>query len=140
MKIKTRDIKTIFKETFQQWKDDKAPKMAAAMAYYAVFSMGPLLLIALTVASIFFGEEAARTQMLSQISSMVGASSTEAIAGMLQNMRQNQSSGITALVGIGTLILAASGVLAELQDSLNQMWQVKAAETKGWGSLIKKRL
>jgi membrane protein len=140
MKFKTQNIKSLFKSTFQEWKDDKAPKMAAAMAYYAVFSMGPLLLIALTVASIFFGEEAARTEMLSQISNMVGSSSSEAIAGMLQNIRNRQQTGLTAIVGIGTLLIAASGVFAELQDSLNRIWEIRPLPTKGFGSMIKKRL
>lgn len=140
MNIKLQNIKTLFKCTFQEWKDDKAPRMAAAMAYYAVFSMGPLLLIALTVASIFFGEEAARTEMLTQISSVVGASTTEAIAGMLQNIRERQSTGLTAVAGVGLLLLTASGVFAELQDSLNRIWEIKPQPTKGLAPLIKKRL
>jgi len=140
MKFETQNVKSLFKDTFQEWKDDTAPKMAAALSYYAVFSMGPLLLIALTVASAFFGEEAARTQMLSQISNIVGAASTEVIAGMLQNIRDKQSTGATAILGVGLLILTASGLFAELQDSLNRIWEIRPLPTKGLGPLIKKRL
>lgn len=140
MKINLQGLKSLFKSTFREWKDDKAPKMAAAMAYYAVFSMGPLLLIALTVASAFFGEEAARTEMLSQISSVVGASTTEAIASMLQNISERQSTGLTAIAGVGMLLLTASGVFAELQDSLNRIWEIKPVPTKGFSALVKKRL
>jgi membrane protein len=140
MKLKTQDVKKLLKKTFSEWSDDKAPKMAAALAYYAVFSMGPLLLIAVSVASVFFGAEAARGELFSQISSLIGPATAEAISGMLKSMQQHQSTGATALVGIGTLLVTASGVFAELQDSLNKIWNVRPAKSVGFTGMIKKRL
>jgi membrane protein len=140
MKLKTQDVKSLIKKTFSEWSSDKAPKMAAAMAYYAVFSMGPLLLIAVSVASLFFGEQAARGELLSQISGLIGPSAAQAISGMLKSVQEKQATGITAVVGIGTLLATASGVFAELQDSLNQIWNVRPAKSVGFTGMIKKRL
>lgn len=140
MRLTLRLLKTILKQAFSEWKDDKAPKQAAALAYYAVFSIGPLLLIAVGVASLFFGESAAREQILAQATSVVGAKTAETIAGLLDSLKQRNEAGPAALVGLCTLILAASGVFAELQDSLNSIWEVKPAKTKGVAGLIRKRL
>jgi membrane protein len=140
MKLKAHDVKSIFKDTFSEWKEDKAPKLAAALSYYAVFSIGPLFLIAVGVASIFFGQSAAQEQIITQAKAFVGDSAAETISGLLRNFQERQAGGPAAIIGLVTLVIAATGVFAELQDSMNSIWEVKPAKIKGVGGIIKKRL
>lgn len=140
MKLKAQDVKSLFKDTFSDWAEDKAPKLAAALSYYAVFSIGPLFLIAVGVASIFFGQSVAQEQIIAQATAFVGASAAETIAGLLKNFQERQSGGPAAIIGFVTLILAATGVFAELQDSLNKIWAVEPKKVKGVGGIVKKRL
>jgi membrane protein len=128
------------KQTFAEWSEDKAPRLAAALAYYTVFALAPLLLIAIAVAGLFFGREAATHQIGEQISGLLGPTAGEAINSMVQAASAKQGSGIAAsIIGIATLLFAASGVFGELQDSLDTIWEVQPKPGLGiWGT-IKKR-
>jgi membrane protein len=133
-------IVTLVKQTFAGWSEDKAPRLAAALAYYTVFALAPLLLIAIAVAGLFFGREAASNQIGQQVSGLLGATVGEAINAMVQAASAKQGTGIIAtIIGIVTLLFAASGVFGELQDSLDTIWEVQPKPGLGiWGT-IKKR-
>jgi membrane protein len=123
----------IGKQTFKSFGDDKTMRMAAALAYYAMFSIGPLMFIMLMIAGAIFGEDTVKHQLHQQISSMMGEKAGSTMESMM-NARKIGGSMITTVIGIVTLVLGASGVFGELQDSLNTIWNVKAKPNAGiWG-------
>lgn len=129
----------LFKETFDEWNEDKASRLAAALAYYTVFSIAPLLIIAIAVAGLVFGEEAARGQIVGQIQGLVGRNGAEAIETAIKNASQPASGTIASLIGVGALLFGASGVFAELQDSLNVIWEVVPRPDLGVKGFVRKR-
>lgn len=130
-------LKTLFsllKETFDEWNEDKAPRLAAALAYYTAFSIAPLLIVAIAIAGLFFGEEAVRGQVSQQISGAVGTQAAGAIEEMLVNFNQPQAGTLAAVIGVITLLLGAAGLFGQLQDALNTIWEV--APKPGGGILL----
>jgi membrane protein len=128
----------ILKQSFQKFNEDKVLRLAAALAYYAMFSIGPLLVIAVGVAGLVFGNEAVRGQVHNQLESMVGANS----AKMIDSMMQSQTHGgsiVATIVGIVALLFGASGVFGQLQDALNTIWEVKPKPGKGIWAFIRSR-
>ena len=140
MNSKFNAIKYISKTTVSEWRKDKVPKLAAGLAFYTVFSIPPLLLIVIGIASQFFGEEVARGHLLTQLSGLVGTSVAETIQDVLRNFQLQQDGRSVALVGVVMLLLGAAGVFAELQDSLNQIWEVKPKKYSGLFGFLRKRL
>jgi membrane protein len=133
-----QNAKGLIKDTAHSWNVDKAPKLAAALAYYTVISLAPLLLIVIGVASIFFKGEAVRGQIADQISGLVGAQSAEMIQSLLANSQKGH--GVVAtIVGLLTMFIGSSGVFGELQDSLNIIWHVEPKESSGIKELVKSR-
>jgi membrane protein len=124
--VKWQSIFRLFKETIAEWQNDKVPLLAAALAYYTVFSIAPLLIIAIAIAGAFFGEDAARGEIIGQIQGLVGQQGAEAIQSMLQNTQQpSANSGLATIFGVVTLLIGATGVFGQLQDALNIIWDVK---------------
>ncbi|MFL5800776.1 MAG: YihY/virulence factor BrkB family protein [Roseiflexaceae bacterium] len=131
---------TLIRQTFSDWSEDKAPRLAAALAYYTVFALAPLLLIAIAVAGLFFGYEAATNQIGQQVSSLLGATAGEALNTMVQAASDKRETGIVAsIIGVVTLLFAASSVFRELQDSLDTIWEVQPKPGLGLVGTIKKR-
>ena len=126
--------------TFNQFVDDKAFKLAAALSYYAAFSIGPLLIIALSIAGFFFGEEAARGQLFGELTRLMGTDSAIFIETILKGAA-NKSTGIFATIfSIFLLIIGALGVFIELRESLNIIWGVELKPGKPLMSFLKNRL
>lgn len=131
----------LFKSTVREWQEDKVPLWAAALSYYTVFSIAPLLVIAIAIAGAVFGQEAAQGQMIGQIQGLVGREGAEAIQMMLQNASQPESGGaIATIFSITILFLGASGVFGQLQDALNTIWGVKPKPGQGMMSFLQSRL
>jgi membrane protein len=102
------------------WVDDYAPSMGAALAYYTMFSIAPLLLIVIAVAGFVFGPEAARGEILSQLQGLMGNDGAHAVEGLLKSMSQPERSTGAAITGIVVLLLGATSVFGELQDALDR--------------------
>ncbi|HIK30247.1 MAG TPA: YihY/virulence factor BrkB family protein [Oscillatoriales cyanobacterium M59_W2019_021] len=130
----------LLKQSFQEWQYDKVSQLAAALAYYTVFSLTPLLVLAIAIAGAVFGEEAARGEIVGQIQGLVGTSGAEAIETALENADQPEISSIASLISIGVLLFGASGVFAQLQEALNAVWNVRAKPSLGIWGFIRKRL
>lgn len=127
-------------ETFDQFIDDKGFKMAAALSYYAAFSLGPLLMIVISIAGIFYGEEAARGEISKQITYLIGKDGAEMIQTIIKGA-SNKVTGIFAgIVSLIFLILGSIGVFLELQESLNIIWGVESRPGRGIWGFIKNRL
>jgi membrane protein len=123
----------IFKNTFTEFGEDKAMRLGAALAYYSVFSLAPLLLIAIGVAGLLFGEKYAHQQVSEQLSGLLGAGAAQTLESMMA-ARDKDSSLVATIVGMGILIFGASGVFGQLQDALNTIWEVKPKSRGGiWG-------
>src|SRR5262245_32167364 len=124
MKKGLGNLFSLIKETFTEWNKDKAPRLAAALAYYTAFSIAPLLIVAIAIASAIFSEEAVRGQLDNQIQGLVGAQAADAIQEMIANSSRDSSGFIASLVGVVILLLGAAGVFGQLQDALNTVWGV----------------
>lgn len=131
---------TLVREAVNDWIDDRAMSRGAAIAYYTVFSLAPLLLLVIAIAGLVWGEEAARGAIMGQLSGLTGPKGAEALEAMIRSA-SNTSSGILAtVVSIGLLILGATSVFAELQDSLNQMWNAPPSKVSTWWSWLRVRM
>ena len=135
-----RKIGRLLQETFQQWQEDKASRIAAALAYYTVFSISPLLVIAIAIAGAFFGQQTAQEQITTHLTELVGEDGVKPILLALNNMSQPKIRGIASWISIGVLILGASGIFAQLQDALNTVWKVKPQPGQGILPFIRKRI
>ena len=140
MRLNIKTISKLLKETFQEWQQDKVSRLAAALAYYTVFSITPLLVIAIAIAGAVFGQEAAKGEIVSQINGLVGDQGAKAIEVALANADQPNISGAASLISIAILLLGASGVFAQLQEALNTIWNIKAKPNGGIWEFIRKRL
>ena len=138
--MRVKDAWPLLKETGEAWIDDKASRLAAALAFYALLSMAPLLVVAVSVAGMVFGAEAARGQIAAQIQGVVGAEAGEAIQAMLAHAGGTGKGVLGTIIGGVVLLFGASGVFGELQDSLNTIWEVKARPGRGVLGVIKDRL
>ena len=130
----------LLKETFQEWKEDKVSRLAAALSYYTIFSLPGLLLIVVAVAGFFLGQESVRQDIIGQAATVVGDQGAEAVDTMLSNAGWDKSAGMLAvLVGIVTVIVGATGAFTQLQEALNTVWEVAPAPDAGIWKTIRKR-
>ena len=134
-----KDIIGLLKETYQEFNEDKAPRLGAALAYYMLFSLAPLLVVVIAIAGLAFGEEAARGQIVGAISGLVGQQGAEAIQTMIQGASHPASGILATIIGLVTLLLGASGVFGELQDALNTIWEVTEKPGQGIVHMIRER-
>ncbi|WAC12231.1 YihY/virulence factor BrkB family protein [Dyadobacter pollutisoli] len=131
---------SILKESFSEFMNDNGLKLSAALSYYTIFSLAPMLLVIISVFSIFFGRDAIQGELFGQIRGLVGASAAAQLQEILKNAELSNKSGIAAALGIGTLLIGATGVFAEMQDSINYIWSIKSKPKKGWLQYLKNRL
>ncbi|MBC8022177.1 MAG: YihY/virulence factor BrkB family protein [Burkholderiales bacterium] len=130
----------MLKDSVRAWLADYAPSMGAALSYYTIFSIAPLLVIVIAVAGLVFGAEAASGAIFEQMRGMVGDSGAAAIQGLVQSASKPATSIFAALTGIITLVLGATTVLGELQTALDRIWRAPPVTEKGWWRLLRGRL
>jgi membrane protein len=120
--------------------EDQVPRLAAALSYYTVFSAAPLLVIAIALAGLVFGAEAARGQISSQVEGLVGATGAAALQSMVESAGRHRGGLLATALAVGAILFGATGVFGELQDSLNSIWGVKARPGHGLLLFIRTRL
>lgn len=130
----------LLKTTASEWVEDKAPMRAAALAYYAIFSLAPLLLIAVAVAGLVLGREAASGALEQQLSQFVGPQGAQTIQQIMANTDRAGANIIATVVGLIILLVGASGLFSHLQDMLNTIWEVKPAPQAGIKNKLRSRL
>ncbi|TDD97449.1 YihY/virulence factor BrkB family protein [Flavobacterium cellulosilyticum] len=130
----------IIKESGLAFLDDNAIKLSAALSYYTIFALPPLLIIIITICGFFFGEEAVSGQLYSQIDSMVGIEASFQIQEAIKNVALSDSNVFVTIFGVVMLLIGASGVFAEIQSSINYIWGISAKPNKGIKKYIKNRL
>lgn len=129
----------LLQETFKEWSEDKASRLAAALAYYTIFSIAPLLIIVIAIAGVVFGEDAARGQIVGQIQGLVGKDGAQFIQTAIQNANKPQTGAMASIISVVVLLVGATGLFTELQDSLNTIWEVKAKPGRGVNNMIRLR-
>lgn len=143
MKIFSKDYLSklwcVLKTTFMSFSSDNGLKLSASLAYYTVFSLAPLLILIISLAGLFLGHDAITNSLYPQIKGYVGADAAKQIQDMLKNLELSGKTGIAVVIGIVTLMVGASSIFIEIQDSLNIIWRVKAKPKKGWLKLIQNR-
>jgi membrane protein len=124
----------------QAWLDDHAASMGAALAYYTLFSLAPLLLIAISVAGLVFGAEAARGEIVGQLQGLVGSAGAAAVQQLLESVNRPAGGVASTLLGLVLMLVGATTVFAELQDALDRIWQAPARQSAGLWALLRARV
>ena len=130
----------LLKTSVSQWIEDFAPSMGAALSYYTVFSIAPLLVIAIAVAALVFGQSAAQHEILAQIRDLLGPEGANAIESMLISAQKPKEGAIAGALSILTLVIGATTVFNELESDLNRIWRVPASKQSGIWNLLRTRL
>jgi membrane protein len=138
--MKRKSLWQFAKDVFTQWMGDEPFLLASSLSYYTLFSLAPLLIIAIAVAGFVFGREAAQNQIVETIGGMVGRESAEAVQGMIKNASNKPKTGmISTIIGAVTLLIGAGGVVGQLQLSLNKIWEVEPKSGQGTWVFIRQR-
>ena len=130
------DIKSLFGDAFVAWNRHKVPRLGAALAFYTLFSLTPLLLFVVGIGGLVFGKEAAESQIVWQIKTLVGATGASAIEAILQGTRNTTHGLLATVLGFLTLMFGASGVFIELRDALNTIWEAPESEVTGLRNVL----
>jgi membrane protein len=137
--IKPKELWHLIKEAATDWSHDRAPRLGAALAYYTVFSIVPLLIIIIAIIGLVFGQEAAQGAIMQQIAGLVGEQSAAALKDMIQRANEPSSGILSTVIAIGTLMVGASAFFGELQAALNTVWGLEPKEGLGIWGFIKAR-
>jgi membrane protein len=139
MMARLKKLFTLLKDTFNEWNEDKCPRLAAALAYFTAFSLAPLLIVVISIAGFIFGRDAVQGRVQAQIQGAVGAQAAGAIQEMLANTGNHPATGVLAtVIGIVTLLLGAAGLFGALQDALDTVWEV-APKPQGIMVMLRQR-
>jgi membrane protein len=138
--LSLRDIWSLMRETGTEWINDRASRKGAALAYYTIFSLAPLLILAISIAGFFFGEEAARGEIVAQMRELLGPDGARAVQAVIENAAQPAVGVWATVIGLGTLIVGATTALAELKDDLDEIWDTPPERIRGFWYLVRKRL
>ena len=137
---KKASVWQVLKQSFTEFSNDSVTKLAASLAYYTVFSIGPLILIIISVAGLFFEENRISGELYSQIADLMGQDAANQVLAISDNMRQEHKGLLYTIIGAGVLAFGATGVFADMQDSLNYIWCIKAKPKLGILKYVTTRL
>ncbi|WP_312137520.1 YihY/virulence factor BrkB family protein [Sphingobacterium sp.] len=135
-----KDSFSILKNSVMGFMNEDSLKYSASLAYYTIFSLGPILVLMISLAGIFFGEEAIRGKVFTELNGLVGASAARQIQEVIKNLELSGKSSMALIISIVTLIIGATTVFGDIQNSINKIWHVRAKPKKGWLKLITDRL
>jgi membrane protein len=133
-------LAVLLREAGAAWFADNAPRFGAALAFYTVFSLAPVLIVAVSVAGLAFGEKAAQSEILRQSQGLIGAQGAAAIETIIQNTNQPALGMFATTLGLLAILVGASGAFIELQDALNTIWKVDSGTKSFWLVVIRQRV
>jgi len=139
-KFSLKGVWKLIKDSFLGFDNDKVFKLSGSLAYFTIFSIGPMLLVIIFFADLFYGREAVEGTIYGQINGFVGPEAAAQIQEIIKNASMSGKSTFTAVVGFITLLIGTTTVFAEIQDSINTIWNLKTKPEKGWIKLILNRL
>ncbi|MFA5971345.1 MAG: YihY/virulence factor BrkB family protein [Lentimicrobiaceae bacterium] len=138
--VKIKKAGMLLKDTYNGFLEDDGMKLAASLSYYTIFSLPPLLIIIISLSGFFYGAEAVRGELFGQINGLVGNAAALQIQEIIKNVKLSHSSTFATTFGVIILLIGASGVFVEIQDSINFIWGLKAKPKRGLVKFIKNRL
>ncbi|MFN2456614.1 MAG: YihY/virulence factor BrkB family protein [Chitinophagaceae bacterium] len=130
----------LFKHAAVAFVDDNAFKLSASLSYYTIFALCPLLIIIISLAGVVWGKEAVQGRIYGQINELVGSEAALQIQAIISNIQNTQTGTVGAIIGTIILIIGATGVFTEMQDSINFIWSVKSKPKRGWLKFLSNRL
>jgi membrane protein len=130
----------ILNKTFHSFIDDRGLKLSASLSYYTLFSLAPLLLLLISIAGFFYGREAIQGHVFNEINGLIGNQAAVQIQEIIKNMELSGKTRTAFFVGVVTLLIGATSVFSEIQDSINIIWKLKVKPKRGWVKIIKDRL
>ncbi|MEA5523332.1 YihY/virulence factor BrkB family protein [Limnoraphis robusta] len=133
-------VLSLLRETFNEWQQDKVPILAAALSYYMIFSIAPLLILVIAVLGFIVGEQIAQEEVFTKLESLVGAENAVSIQTVLKNQFSPSSNIRATLVAIATILFGATTVFAQLKQALNMIWGVQPKPGRGLKDFIKTRI
>lgn len=139
-KLSAKGIWKLVTESVEGFNNDKIFKLSGSLAYFTIFSIGPMLLVIIFFADLFYGREAVEGTIYGQIKGFVGPDAALQIQEIIRNASLSGKSHLTAIIGFATLIIGTTTVFAEIQDSINTVWNLKTKPEKGWIKIILNRL
>jgi membrane protein len=134
-----KKIWKVLKDSFSSFSDDKVTKLSASLAYYTVFSMGPLLILIISLCGIFLGREAMEGQIYHQLEGFMGKDTAAQLQGIIKNAAISGKGPIALVIGAVTLLIGSTTVFGEIQDSINGIWGVKPKPKRGWLKMLQNR-
>jgi membrane protein len=138
--MKVRELWYILKCALAGWWNDNVPRLGASLAYYTLFAMAPILVISIAIAGFFFGAEAVRGEVVTQMRGLVGETGAQAVQTMLQNAATRGDGTLATIIGVVTFFLGSTGAFLELQTALNGIWRVKPKPNAGFRQMLFQRL
>lgn len=128
------------RQSFHDWNDDNAPRLGAALAFYTILSISPLVILAVALISLIFDKSRAQTHVLSEVQALMGTGGKDAIASMLQSGRKLSSGLFSTMLGLATLAFGATTVFGELRSALNLIWEVNPAQSSGIKGMLREKV
>ena len=138
--VNFKNLWSLLRETFLSWMAEEAPRAGAALAFYSMLSLSPLVILVVTIVGVAFGNSTAQDQIIGQVEGLVGKEGGETIRAMIVHAQKPAGGSVASFIGVITLLFGASGVFGELQAALNKMWDVEMKSSGGIWVTIKKRL
>jgi membrane protein len=138
-KVTIKGLWVVLKNSFKGFGNDRITKMSSSLSYYTIFSLAPLLIIIISLSGIFLGQDAAEGRIYDQLTNFVGANTASQLQTMIQNASLSGKSKFAAIIGIVTLVIGATTVFAQIQDTINFIWGIKPKPKKGWLNFLKNR-
>src|SRR5947209_15050531 len=139
-RLSLKGLWEVLKDSFSGFSNDKVAKLSASLAYYTIFSLGPLLICIIFLCGFFFGREAVQGNIYHQIEGFVGSDAAKQLQDIIKNAAISNKSNIAAIIGLIALLLGATSVFAEIQDSVNMIWGLKPKPKMGLLKLLITRL
>src|SRR5687767_3622381 len=136
--MKANDFANLVKETIKEWQQDQAARLAAALAYYATFSLAPLLVLVLAIAGLVGGRDAAQGLVMAQVQDLVGEEGREFVQSMIENAANTPTGLSASILGTVTLLLGALGAFNELQNALDRIWDVEPKPITRWSLRVQR--
>jgi membrane protein len=136
----TRNIWALVRDSVMGWMDHNAPGTGAALAFYTVFSLAPILLLSIAIAGLFFGQQAARGEIFEQIRELIGPAGAAAVQSVIHNASESGAGALTTVFSILTLIIGATTALVELKAGLDKIWEVPPERRQGFWYFVRTRL
>lgn len=138
-KLSVKGLFKVLKESFSGFSNDNVTKLSGSLAYYTVFSLGPLMVVIISLCSIFLGREAVEGQIYAQLKSFVGSDTAAQLQDVIKNASVGGKGHLAAAIGVVTLLLGATTVFGDIQDSINKIWGLKPKPKKGWLKMLRNR-